>query len=98
MSLFKKAELQQSYLKAGLYGEAGSGKTFTASLVAIGLHKLIKSKKPITFVDTECGSEYVLPMFKEAGVELMAIKTRAFSDLMAATEEAIQISDVCIAD
>lgn len=98
MSIFKKAELQQSYLKAGVYGEAGAGKTFTSSLIAIGLHKMIQSKKPITFIDTECGSEYVLPLFKAAGIELMTVKTRAFSDLMDATAEAIQISDICIDD
>lgn len=98
MSLFKSATLQQSYAKIGAYGEAGSGKTFTLSLIAIGLHKLIGSKKPITFVDTECGAEYVLPLFKEAGIELMTVKTRAFSDLLASVEEATQISDICIND
>ncbi len=99
MSLFKKAELQQSYLKAGLYGEAGSGKTYTSSLIAIGLHKLIKSKKPITFFDTEAGAEYVLPtLFQPSGIELQTIKSRAFSDLMAALEEAQRISDILIID
>lgn len=99
MSLFKKAEQQQSYLKAGFYGDAGSGKTWTSSLVALGLHKFIDSKKPITFFDTEAGSEYVLPkLFKPAGVELQSIKSRSFMDLMAAVAEAQQISDILIID
>lgn len=99
MSLFKKAELQQSYLKAGFYGEGGSGKTFTASLIAIGLHKFIKSTKPVTFFDTETGSEYVLPtLFQPSGIELLNIKSRAFADLMTAMEEAQAVSDIFIID
>ncbi len=99
MSLFKPAVMQQGFLKMGMYGDPKSGKTYTASLVALGLHKLIKSKKPITFFDTETGSEYVLPtLYKPAGVELQSIKSRSFADLMAATKEAEQISDILIID
>jgi hypothetical protein len=100
MSLFKKAELQQSYLKAGLYGEAGSGKTWTACLVALGIHKLIGSKKPIAFFDTETGSEYVLKkLFEPAGVELLTVKSRAFADLLTAVDECVAgLADIFIGD
>lgn len=99
MSLFKSATQQQSYLKAGFYGDAGSGKTWTASLLALGIHAHIKSKKAITFFDTEAGSEYVLPkLFKPAGVDLQSVKSRSFMDLMAALEEARAISDILIVD
>jgi hypothetical protein len=53
MALFKKAEITSSYLKAGIMGFAGSGKTYTAASVAIGLHKLTKSDNPMFFLDTE---------------------------------------------
>lgn len=99
MSLFKPAEQQQSYIKAGFYGEGGSGKTWTMSLLAIGLHKYIKSTKPVTFFDTETGSEYVLPkLFKPAAISLLSVKSRSFTDLMAALEEAKQASDILIID
>lgn len=99
MSLFKVTEMKQGFLKMGMYGDPKSGKTYTASLVALGLHKLIKSEKPITFFDTETGSEYVLPtLFKPAGVELQSIKARSFAELMAATKEAAEISDILIVD
>lgn len=99
MSLFQRTEMKQGFLKMGMYGDPKSGKTYTASLVALGLHKLIKSKKPVAFFDTETGSEYVLPiLFKPAGVELQSIKSRSFADLMAATKEAMQISDILIVD
>lgn len=99
MSLFKPAVMQQGFLKMGIYGTAGCGKTYTSSLVALGLHKLIDSKKPVTFFDTETGSEYVLPsLFKPAGVQLQTVKSRAFSDLMTALKEAQGISDILIID
>ena len=40
------------YFKAAFEGFAGSGKTYTAALVAIGLHKKIQSKKPVVIFDT----------------------------------------------
>jgi len=43
MSLFKKAENEQAYLKCGIRGFEKSGKSRTATNIAIGLHKYIKS-------------------------------------------------------
>jgi hypothetical protein len=99
MSMFKDAAQEQSYLKMGVYSEAGAGKTYTMSLIAIGLHKYIKSQKPITFFDTEAGSDYVFPiLFKPSGIRLKVVKSRSFSDLMAAYEEAQSISDIFIGE
>lgn len=98
-TLLKPAELKQCYLKMGMYGDAGTGKTYTASLVALGLHKLIGSTKPIAFFDTETGSEYVLPtLFEPEGVKLISVKSRAFTDLVATLQEASQASDILIVD
>lgn len=99
MSLFKPAEMKQGFLKMGVYGGPGAGKSYTASLVAVGLHSLIKSKKPVTFFDTETGSEYVLPViFKPAKVDLQTVKSRSFVDMVAALKEAQAISDILIVD
>lgn len=99
MGLFKEAAQQQSYLKSGFYSEAGAGKTWTMSLLAIGLHKLIKSTKPVYFFDTEAGSDYVLEtLFKPAGVKLFSVKSRSFEDLMVAVEEAEANADILIAE
>lgn len=56
MSGFKKAKAEQAYLKIGIYGAAGSGKTFTALLLAEGLAK--NMGKRIAMVDTEHGSDF----------------------------------------
>jgi hypothetical protein len=96
--LLKPAINEMCYLKLALYGEAGSGKTFTASSIAIGLNQFIKSKKPISFADTETGSDFVLPRFNAAKIDLLVAKTRAFQDLLIIVDEAEKVSDVLITD
>lgn len=96
-ALLRPAEKQTAYLKAGLLGFAGTGKTFTASLLAIGLAKLA-DKKTVAFFDTETGSDYVVDRFKREGVDLVVAKTRAFSDLLQVVSEAEQNASVLIID
>jgi hypothetical protein len=98
MKLLKEAVNDAAFLKAGIFGFQGAGKTFTASQIAIGLHKYIKSTKPIAFVDTETGSSYVKPHFDKAGIKLVAAKTRAFQDLLSIMPEAENSCDILIID
>jgi len=104
MALFTKAESTSAYLKAGFLGFAGSGKTFTATHLAIGLAKLINERqlkeagRPIFFLDTETGSDYVTHRVREAGLELYAAKTRAFVDLLEAIGECEKAGSVLIID
>lgn len=98
MSIFQKAQNEMAYLKAGFYGEAGSGKSFTSSRIAIGLVKYIKAKKPVMYFDTETGSDFLIRQFKEAGIDLHTAKTRAFSDLLVAVDEAEKTASVMIID
>lgn len=56
MVAFRKAKAEQAALKLGLYGPPGSGKTFTALLVAEGLAK--RCGKRIAYVDTERGTDF----------------------------------------
>ena len=92
--LFRKSENQQAYLKAGILGFAGSGKTYTSTKLAIGLvghmraHNLEMGNRPAFFLDTETGSDWVNPEFQAAGIEMHVAKTRAFQDLLAAVKEA----------
>jgi len=98
MALLKKAKPEMAYLKLGLYGEAGSGKSFTSSKIAIGLHKYIKAEKPVSYLDTETGSDFLLPLFKKEKVELLVAKSRAFADLLTVIDEAEKNSSVLIID
>lgn len=59
MALFQRAINTQAYLKAGIMGFAGDGKTYTASELAIGLVMLMRQRgieagnRPVMFLDTE---------------------------------------------
>lgn len=74
------------FLKMGLLGLAGSGKTFTGSSVAAGLIKKNNVPSPLYFFDTEGGSAYLKKKFEKLGVEVKVEKTRAFSDLIKGLE------------
>lgn len=94
MALFKPARNESAFLKLGLMGAAGSGKTYTAARVARGVVELAREKglayasKPVMFIDSENGSDYVLDVFEEAGIELLVAKTKSFRDLCDAMKEA----------
>lgn len=99
MTMLKKAENKMAYAKVGIYGDAGSGKTVTAALLAIGLHRYAKLEKPVGMFDTEPGASFIIPLFKKAGIEFMVYdESRALVDLMAFMREAEQTCSIAIMD
>ncbi len=80
-NFFMEVSNTKPYFKAAFEGFAGSGKTYTASMVAIGLHKRIKSKKPIVMFDTEKAAKFLKRVFNEAGIELLVKESRTLADL-----------------
>jgi len=97
-SLLRPATNDQAFLKTGILGFAGSGKTFTASNIAIGLYQHAKLKKPVAFLDTETGIDFMVPKFKEAKIELVTMRSRAFVDLMDVVREAEKNCSILIID
>jgi hypothetical protein len=69
------------FFKAAIEGFAGSGKTYTAASIAIGLHKRIGSKKPVVIFDTERASKFLKPLFAEAGIEALVREAKSLADL-----------------
>lgn len=96
--ILKPAKVTQAFLKEGIYGKEGSGKTLTATLHAIGLHRYIKSEKPVAFFDTETGSDFVLHMFATCGIEVLSVKSHSLKTLGEAMREAQTACDVMIID
>ena len=98
--LFKTADNCQAYMKAAFYGGAGAGKSYTSSLVAIGIakHESNGKSKPVFFLDTETGSDFLIPLYKKNEVELKVSKTRAFKDLLEAVKIAEKEASVLIID
>jgi hypothetical protein len=74
----------------GIMGKQGSGKSYTAGLISIGLIKHLKSlgisyaSKPVAFFDTETGSDWLIPLFKANGIPLVVAKKKSFADLLEA--------------
>lgn len=88
-----------AYGKVGIYGDAGSGKTRTAAEISIGLHKFIKSKKPVAMFDTEPGAHFIRPIFEKNGIKLVDYnKSRSFVDLMGWINEIQGQADIAIVD
>jgi len=93
-----------THMKVGIYGAAGSGKTHTSALLAIGIVeelRKLKSKvadKPVYMFDTEKGSDWIAPIFKEHKIDFRVLKSRAFVDLLEATKLAEKEASVFIVD
>ena len=105
MTLLKPGKIETAYFKAGIYGLTKTGKTYTATKIAMGLwhyihKKLNKKPNPIAFADTEAGSDFVLDRFtkelKETG--FLVTKTRAFQDLIEIVNEAEKNCSILIVD
>lgn len=99
MSMLKKPVNKMAYAKVGLYGEAGSGKTYTAAKLAIGLHKAAGCAKPIGMFDTEPAASFIMPLFEEAGIDFLVYdESRALADLMKFMDEAERECSIVIID
>ena len=94
---FKPATEAPSFLKCGIYGDPGTGKTYSASLVACGLAQRI-GKAPVLFLDTEGGSVWVRGIFEKVGVPFFVRRSRAFKDLKSAVAEAERMGGILLID
>lgn len=66
MKYLKKAEPKQAFAKIGIYDDAGSGKTRTATEISVGLWKKYDLKKPVAMFDTEPGGILYYSIFRES--------------------------------
>lgn len=98
MGILTKAVNQQSFLKAGIFGDPGSGKTTTASYLAMAISHKLGNKKPIAFFETEAGSDFLVERFDAEKIELLRVKSHSLADLMEAVKEAEQSCSVLIVD
>lgn len=81
---FTDLENNKPYVKIGLEGFAGSGKSFTSAHLALGLYKRIGSKKPLCFFDTEHSAKFFKPLFREHGIRILHKESRSLADLVEA--------------
>lgn len=98
--MFELLTNDKPFLKVGLFGFAGSGKTKTAYLIAIGLHKLIKSTLPIAIHDPERAAKAQSKYFRECGVDVVKDNSRTLASLKQNIIDCEQkgIADILIVD
>ncbi|HYM31830.1 MAG TPA: AAA family ATPase [Candidatus Cybelea sp.] len=102
--LFTPAQITAAYLKMGIMGKQGGGKTKTAGKVTRGLIKHLKklglsyASKPVAFYDTETGSDFLVPDFEADGIPLMVAKSRTLKDLVEAIDWAEKEASALIID
>lgn len=77
---------KNSFVKASFGGFAGSGKTRTATDFIIGCCNDLRVNKPILIIDNEKGSRFLIPMFKEAGIEAYFKETVHLADVIEAMD------------
>lgn len=77
---FTDLENTKPYLKAAFEGFAGTGKTYTMAMVAIGLYKLIGSTKPVVIFDTEKAAKFLKPFFAEEKIPVKHKESRSLAD------------------
>lgn len=76
------------FLKAGFFGTNGSGKTFTATEVAIYVRKHFGLDGPIAFFDTENGARYRRQRIYEAtGRNPVGVRARSLDQLVKFVDE-----------
>lgn len=99
-SFFTSIGNTKPYFKAAFEGFAGSGKTYSAALVAVGLHKRIGSKKPVVIFDTEKAAKFLKPLFAATKIEVLMRESRSLADLKTAMEKIRNegVSDILIID
>ena len=90
MAGFRKPKPQQAAIKLGLYGPAGSGKTFTALEIAEGIAK--REGKRVALVDTEHGSDFYAVPVKDRQVhkdafDFDALYTRSITEAIKALRD-----------
>jgi hypothetical protein len=96
---FSKLENTRPFLKMAFEGFPKSGKTFTSVQIAIGLHKMIKSTKPIVVYDTERALKALKPIFDKNKIEVLVRESRSLADLAQAIELCEQgTGDILIID
>jgi len=89
-SLLQPVKNEQAAAKIGIFGSQGSGKSTTAAFLAAGISKTYHSDSPVAMMDTENGSDFLAPIFKAEGIELLVAKSGAFADMAKVLAQARQ--------
>lgn len=91
-------ENDQPYIKFGIEGFAGGGKSYTATEIAIGLYKHRKLTEPILAYLTEPGLKRLKHKFVKAGIPVKFIQSTSLTDLREIMLAAESLKTILIID
>ena len=92
-------EAEPGYLKASFFGFEGSGKTYTAANLALGLASEFCDCRPVAFFDTENAARHVRPLFVQNDIECLRMRGRTIDELRETIDDALDADcSVLIAD
>ena len=87
------------FMKVGIDGKAGDGKTQTLAELAIGIWRRIGSSKPVVILDTENARRFLVPLFVAALVPVVVRPVRSLVEWVDAVHRAVDgASDVVVTD
>lgn len=87
------------YIKGGFLGFPKSGKTYTATLLAIATRELLAPEAPVALFDTESGASYVKPLIVAlTGQQPLVKRSRSFDDLMKFADRIKQVGAIALVD
>ena len=101
---FQVATNTQAYGKLGCLGLNGSGKSYTAGVLFIGLRNLLVEQQnmpkdlPVYFCDSEAGSPFLMPLFEKNKVKLAVDRSRSFKSLLENMQEVEKQNGLLIID
>jgi hypothetical protein len=75
---------KDNFVKVSLGGFAGSGKSRTGAELVAGAYKHLECNKPVLFIDNEKGSRFLVPFFKDKGIEVFVKETIELADILQA--------------
>lgn len=75
---------KNNFIKASFGGFAGSGKSRTGAEFICGAYKHLECDKPVLFIDNEKGSRFLVPFFRDHGIETFVKDTIYLADVLEA--------------
>jgi hypothetical protein len=96
-SVLEELTDEVAFVKAGMYGATKSGKTYTATLLAIAIREHFELDGPIAAFDTEKGLPYIKNVILALTGRLpLVTMARSFDQLMAFTDDCEQRDDIAV--
>lgn len=90
VGIVKRPDGQVVPVKAGFFGGQGSGKSYTAAMLALAIAKELHDGAPVYVYDTEPGWQFFRKIFKLEGVELIQEVGNTFDGCERAHEKALK--------